>query len=351
VSITAPVAAAVVDPLPLLKSVHLLDSEFKTSLQGSELVMALADETGRIVWTTGEPSLLKTAEQANFAPGALWDEPSMGINAISLAMTSDSLSTVWSAEHWSSLLHYWSCYAAPIRHPETGRRLGVLNFSTRWDKGHPLAATAVRALAQLLAPEIAAHAAARELPNDDAIELDVLGPSRATLAGLPLNLTKRQTELLLLLALRPEGVGLEQLHADLYGDAAIVVGTLKAEVCRLRRVLDGRISHSRYRLEGQVRVDALEVLEDLKSGRVQQAANRYRGPLLPWSDSPRVNRLGRTVEAALRNAVLNGRDVELVLDLAARMEDDTELVEHAIRLLPRHDGRHHIMQGRLVGIA
>jgi hypothetical protein len=347
----APSVPSTVDPTPLLKSVHILDREFRTTLSGSGLVVALADEVGRMVWTTGEPSLLRIAEQANFAPGALWDEPSMGINAISLAMTSDAPATVWSAEHWSSVLHYWSCYASPIRHPETGRRLGVLNFSTRWDKGHPLASTAVVALAERLAPEIASHAAARDKAVGDAITLTVLGPHRATLAGRELNLTRRQTEIVLLLALRPEGIGLDELHADLYGDAGVGIGTLKAEVSHLRRSLAGRISRTPYRLAGAVRIDALEVLEELRGGRVRQATKRFGGPLLPWSDSPRVNRLARTVEVALRDAVLASTDVEAVLELAARLEDDSELVEHALRLLPSHDGRRHIMRGHLVGIA
>ena len=91
---SAPVCADDVDVAPLLASVHLLEREFTTTLLDSGVVVALANPRGQIVWTTGEAALLRLAEQANFAPGALWDEASMGINAVSLALVSDGPSTV-----------------------------------------------------------------------------------------------------------------------------------------------------------------------------------------------------------------------------------------------------------------
>jgi len=347
----APTSTHHCDPGPLLASTHILDREFKATMQDSGLIVALADARGLIVWTTGEPALLRLGEQANFVAGALWDEASMGINAVSLALTSDGPSTVWSAEHWSSSLHAWSCYAAPIRHPETDQPLGVLNFSMPWDRGHPLASTAVVALAQRLAPEILANSGRSAVPDPNVLLLHVLGRHRASLAGTPLNLTRRQTEILVLLALRPDGISLEELHAELYGDAAVGIGTLKAEVSHLRRLLEGRISRAPYRLAGPVGVDALDLLTELQAGRVRDAVARYAGPLLAWSESPRLIRLGRTVEVALRDAVIAGTDHEVALALALKLEDDTELAEHALRVLPDGDARRHIMRAHLTSIA
>lgn len=346
----APSVEQSVEPTPLLNSTHILDREFRGTLRDSGLVVALADEVGRIVWTSGEPRLLRLAEQANFAPGALWDEAGVGINAISLALTSDAPACVWSAEHWSSSLHTWSCYAAPIRHPETGRRLGVLNFSMAWDQDHPVVRSAVVALAERLAPEIASHTKAPAAGLPEGVDLRVLGTHRTRLGDQAVKLSRRQTEILLLLALRPEGLRLEQLHADLYGDAPIAMGTLKAEVSHLRQLLGGRISHAPYHVEGPIRVDALDILDDLRSGRLAAGARKFAGPVLPWSDSPRVIRLGRMVEVALREAALSAHDVDQVLQVVSRMDEDTELIEHALRLMPCGDARRHVMQGQLSGI-
>jgi hypothetical protein len=154
----------------------------------------------------------------------------------------------------------------------------------------------------------------------------------------------------LILALRPAGVSLAKLHADLYGDEAVEMGTLKAEVSHLRAILGGRVSRTPYRLLGSVGVDALEVLEDLRNGRVAEAVGRFTGPLLPWSESPRVLRLARTVEVALRDAVLTSDAYESALALAAHLEDDAELANHILKILPRGDGRRHILRGQLDSI-
>jgi hypothetical protein len=347
----APLAEPVVDPGPLLNSVHVLDQELRGSIQDSHLVVALADARGRLVWTAGERRLLRLAEQANFTPGALWDEANMGINAISLAMTSDHPATVWSAEHWSASLHCWACYSAPVRHPGNGRRLGVLNFSTAWDRAHPLAATAVIALAQRLAIEIAADGAAGPPEVDERIVLQVLGGHRVWVGERRLVLTRRQLEIALLLALHPGGITPDRLHADLYGDARVALGTLKAEVSHLRRILGGRISRSPYRLQGDVTVDALDLLSDLRQGRVREAAGRFAGPLLPWSESPRILRLARTVEVALRDAVLAGSDCEAAVALATLLDEDPAVAEHALVLLAPTDTRRHVLQGQLNGLS
>ncbi len=343
--VAAPLAPATYDPAALLHSVHALDGELWDSIRASHAVVALADPHGRIVWTTGERKLLRLAEQANFAPGTMWDEAHMGTNAISLALTSDNPATVWAAEHWSCSLHCWSCYSAPVRHPQDGTRLGVLNFSTTWDQAHPLASTAVIALAQRLGVEIAAYGSPCESAEEPGLALRVLGAPAAWVDGVPVILTRRQTEIVLLLALHPGGIALEALHADLYGDARVGLGTLKAELSHLRRIVGGRISRAPYRLRADV--DALALLDDVRDGRVRDAVAKFTGPLLPWSSSPRIVRLARTVEVAVRGAVLASTDPEPAVALALALPDDLELAEHALALLPAADGRRHILAGQV----
>jgi transcriptional regulator of acetoin/glycerol metabolism len=346
----APVSSLNADYSPLVRAARLVEREFKSRMAGSRVVIGLADARGQMVWTVGEPKFLRLSEEGvNFRPGALWSENHIGLNAISLALTTGRPAAVWASEHWSPALHGLSCYAAPICHPQSGRRLGVLDISMAWDNDQPLAASVATLLAERLSSEIVAQSGS-SVSDADELVLHVLGEQRTTLGGRAVPLTRRQTEILLLLALRPEGTGLEQLHADLYGDAPVALDTLKAEVSHLRRALDGRISRAPYRLSGHVVVDALELLTDVRQGRVVQATERFVGALLPWSDSPRVVRLARTVEAALRDAVLAASDPESALALVGRLEDDAELLEHALRILPHGDARRHIMHGYLAGI-
>ena len=60
--------------------------------------------------------------------------------------------------------------------------------------------------------------------------MTLLGTAETRLDGQRLLLNRRQTEVLALLAMHPEGLSLEHLHALVYGDQAVTLSTLKAEV-------------------------------------------------------------------------------------------------------------------------
>src|SRR5271155_3675801 len=84
----------------LLASTSVVDGAMRSTLRASEVVVGIVDPRGQMVWTNGEPRLLRRGEKFNYKPGALWDEASVGVNAMSLALASARPSTVWSAEHW-----------------------------------------------------------------------------------------------------------------------------------------------------------------------------------------------------------------------------------------------------------
>src|SRR5215475_16233606 len=96
----------------------------------------------------------RKAEKVNFIPGGRWDESSVGTNALDLALRLDRPATVYSAEHFSSCVHGWVCWAAPVHDPGTGRQLGVLDLSTTWDRSHPIGLATAEALAKLVEREI-----------------------------------------------------------------------------------------------------------------------------------------------------------------------------------------------------
>jgi hypothetical protein len=280
------------------------------------------------------------AEGVNFVPGGRWDEHSVGTNALDLALRVDRPVTVYSAEHFSPFVHNWTCWAAPIHDPATGAQLGVVDLSTTWDKNHTLGYTATSVFARLLEQALpvrqqSATTTSRPAPlaRRGPLELRLLGRSEARLDGLPLLLTPRQMEILALLALHPEGLRLDALHAHLYGDRPISLVTVKVEISRLRNVLGDAVASRPYRLAVPVRCDAAEVLEQLRAGRLRDAAAAYGGRLLPGTEAPGLIECGDYLEVAVREALLADPDPDAVLRYVEAVPYDTDVLETAIAAL------------------
>jgi hypothetical protein len=308
------------------------------------LIAAVTDRAGRIVWTHGSPVMERAAERVNFVPGGRWDEASVGTNALALALRSGRPATVYSAEHFSRAVHGWVCYSVPLTDPVTHDVLGVLDLSTTWDRAHPLAMGAAQVLGRLVTSALPRP----RTPSDGAaIDLAVLGGWQVRVGGRPLLLPHRQVEILVLLALHPEGLSLESLHARLYGDAAISTTTLKAEVSRLRTALAGAIGSRPYRLTVPIDSDLQRTLRAVDRGDVITAARGATGPLLPGSESPDLEEWRAYVEVALRTAALRSRDVDAVLAVADAEPYDAELQQHLVDVLPPGDPRHASARARL----
>jgi hypothetical protein len=110
-----------------------------------------------------------------------------------------------------------------------------------------------------------------------------------------LRLTRRHSEIVVILALHPAGLSDEDLMLALYGKTCRKV-TVRAEISRLRKLLGPLILTRPYRLASEVRADFLDVERLVAAGRFDAAAKRYRGPLLPSSTAPRIVAARRRLE-------------------------------------------------------
>jgi hypothetical protein len=317
---------------PLSAAVRQLESQLQAAADDGELVVAVTDPNARILWTYGGAVMRRKAEKVNFIPGGRWDEASVGTNALDLALRLNHAATVYSAEHFSSCVHGWVCWAAPVHDPRTRRQLGVLDLSTTWDRSHPIGLATAQALARLLGREMRAAAVQDDAGHGGLLELKLLGQPSAQLDGVPLRLTRRQFEILALLALNPGGLGLGELHSRLYGDRQVSQGTLKAEMSQLRALLGGRLESRPYRIGLDVRCDVSEVLHRLRAGDVAGATDVYGGELLPGSESPALAEFGNFVTVALRNALLADPD-------PASVQRYLELTPYDLDLLGSTRGR------------
>jgi hypothetical protein len=322
---------------PLQVAVERVEDELRRTAEDGDLVLALTDADTRILWTYGGRVMRRKAETVNFVAGARWDESSVGTNALALAMRDGAPSMVFSAEHYAPIVHNWVCWAAPVHDPISGEQLGVIDLSTTWDRTHPIGLATARMMARMIESAIPAsdwrpgpeHAATAQ----PGLSLTLLGTAETWLDGRRLLLNRRQTEILALLALHPEGLSTEQLHALLYGDQAVTLSTLKAEVSHLRSALGGQLASRPYRLLVPVTTDVDTVLRRVRRGDVRAAVEAYGGDLLPGSNSPALCELGDYVAVALREALMANPEPDAVLRYTERSPYDTEVVEVCLATL------------------
>ncbi|WP_139977601.1 helix-turn-helix domain-containing protein [Nocardioides litoris] len=323
---------------PLQVAVERVEAELRRTAEDGDLVLAVTDADTRILWTYGGRVMRRKAERVNFVAGGRWDDRSAGTNALDLANRHGEPSMVFSAEHYASMVHNWVCWAAPVLDPASGRHLGVIDLSTSWDRTHPIGLATARVMARLIETALPhSHHHPTAHPVDDADEpglvLRLLGTAEIRHDGQRLLLNRRQTEILSLLALHPEGLSLEQLHALVYGDQAVTFSTLKAEVSHLRAALGGQLSSRPYRLTMPIATDVEHVLALVRRGHVTAAVEAYGGDLLPGTNSPALTELGEYVAVAVREALLADPQPDAVLRYAERAPYDTAVVERCLAVL------------------
>jgi len=338
---------------PLQVAVHRIEEELRRTAEDGDLVVAVTDSDTRILWTYGGRVMRRKAETVNFVAGGRWDETSVGTNALALANHDDRASMVFSAEHFAPIVHNWVCWAAPVHDPVTGEKLGVIDLSTTWDRTHPIGLATARVMARLLENALPPRATGGGGPSgghsfNSGLELTLLGQVEVVLDGQRLLLTRRQNEILALLALHPEGLTLEHLHALLYGDKSVTASTLKAEVSHLRSALGGQLASRPYRLMMPVDTDIERVLDLLRLGDVGAALDAYGGDLFPGTSSPALAELAEFVAVSVREALLADPQPGAVMRYTALAPYDTEVIEVALAALP--DGKHParaLLRGRL----
>ncbi|MFI6544255.1 GAF domain-containing protein [Streptomyces prunicolor] len=212
-------------------------------------VFAVADTDGTLLWVEGDTATIERGERMHFAEGAVWSEARAGTNAPGTALELGRPVQIATGEHYSSAAHAWSCAAAPIRDPSTGRVLGVIDLSGGGTIATPPALAAVRGAALAAEAHLARTTTIRmamSAPDQNGIRLSVLGRDSALLehGGRVLRLSPRHSEIVLALALADHGVMGDRPAVEL-SDREVPPSTLRAEMTRLRAVLGPALLGSR----------------------------------------------------------------------------------------------------------
>ena len=329
------------------------------------MLVAVGDENGRLLWVDGDTRLKRQAEKMTFIAGADWSEGTVGTSAPGTALALGRGVQISGAEHFSRIVHPWSCTAVPVRDPDSGAVLGVVDITGREEAVAPhtlslVQATVAAAEAQLrierlqrgqaqptAKPPLKAQdpgRASRPRLYSNTLSITGRDQGQLSLEGHTLDLSLRHTEILTLLALHPRGLTADALADLLYPDAQST--TLRAEMVRLRKLIGSAnpeaVPQSRpYRLPQELILDARQVLNYLQRGAHRLALNIYQGALLPISEAPGIVRFREEVSVNLREAVLNDASAETLLRYLQlpEAEYDAEAWLSALRVLPARSPR------------
>ncbi|MGW6687209.1 GAF domain-containing protein [Streptomyces sp. NPDC054961] len=139
---------------PLRDLLPVLREGLLPSLDETLHIMVVADADGRLLWREGHTSILRNADRLGFAVGADWDEAVVGTNGVGTALVTRRPVQVFSAEHFVSSHHDWTCAGAPVHDPRDGQLLGVVDVSGPLATMHPATLAWVSSVARLAEREL-----------------------------------------------------------------------------------------------------------------------------------------------------------------------------------------------------
>jgi transcriptional regulator of acetoin/glycerol metabolism len=124
-------------------------------LAESRCMMLLTDAFGIVLETAGDHRTLEEGERIHLVAGGQWNEDAVGTNGIGTALASGQPAQVHASEHFCEGIKSWTCAAAPVHDPWTGRILGIIDISgppTTYQRGNlALAVAAARQVETALA--------------------------------------------------------------------------------------------------------------------------------------------------------------------------------------------------------
>jgi signal transduction histidine kinase len=135
---------------PLGSLEHVLAERLRSIADDSQSLIVVSDASGLLLDIQGAEWLKERAAEMNFVEGARYSEDMAGTNGIGTVLAADHALQVFASEHFNERHHGWSCSGAPIHDPVSGRLVGVIDMSSRWEQVHPQRLTLVTAAASAL---------------------------------------------------------------------------------------------------------------------------------------------------------------------------------------------------------
>jgi hypothetical protein len=122
---------------PLAPAIGVVHSKLSSLDEDARHIIAIADSEANLLWVTGDRDTCERARDMRFQEGAAWSEEEAGTNAVGTALALDHPLQIFSAEHVVEAVHPWTCSAAPIHEPGTGKVIGVVDLTADLRTHHP----------------------------------------------------------------------------------------------------------------------------------------------------------------------------------------------------------------------
>ena len=229
-----------------------------------------------------------------------------------------------------------ACYAAPIIDPYSKHILGVIALSTEWQKHNSFGLLAAERCASII------QSALLESQRQH-LYIRAFSVPQVIFNGKALTITPRQTEILAILALCPQGLSLDNLHQALYGERKVSMGTLKAEMSQLRDLLGGMLGSRPYRILAHVEADFLQTEQSLDAGYIDSALKLYTGVFLAKTESPFLCAWRNCLELRLSDAIFKANETDILLKHVVRFPEAIDAVKRLIELMPKSQSVHQIL--------
>ncbi|WP_371405793.1 GAF domain-containing protein [Kribbella sp. NBC_00662] len=147
---------------PLRAVLPVLRQTLTTIADEASHIMIVTDAQGTILWREGSAEVKRQADRIALSEGAVWSEDQIGTNGMGTALAVGEPVQIHSAEHLVRRIHEWTCAAAPVHDPDTGKLLGAVDVSGPLRTVHPAMVALVTAAAQLAEGQLRVRMAAAD---------------------------------------------------------------------------------------------------------------------------------------------------------------------------------------------
>lgn len=150
------------DSHPLQAVLPVLRQTLTSIADEASHIMIITDAQGVILWREGAAAVKRQADRIALSEGAVWSEDQIGTNGMGTALATGGPVQIHSAEHLVRRIHEWTCAAAPVHDPDTGKLLGAVDVSGPLRTVHPAMVALVTAAAQLAEGQLKVRMAAAD---------------------------------------------------------------------------------------------------------------------------------------------------------------------------------------------
>ncbi|MCW2615306.1 MAG: Fis family transcriptional regulator [Frankiales bacterium] len=149
---------------PLTRSAEPVLRSLRDQLDGQPVSIVLTDATGVVLSRlTADAALERQLDRVHLAPGFSYAEAVVGTNGIGTALEAGRAMHVFGHEHYAENLEQLACAGVPVRHPVSGKTVGVLDL-TCWRKdAGPLLVALAKTTAEQIRQALLAETGMREI--------------------------------------------------------------------------------------------------------------------------------------------------------------------------------------------